>query len=67
MPTNKFLRWIFKTIMIIEMPITFLQYSVTEASRNTKLKKAGKIVTCTDKDCIGYLEGCLDKNKGLFV
>ena len=67
MPKNKFLRWIFKTIMIIEMPLAFLQLSVTEASRDKKLAKAGKIETCTNKDCIGYLDGCLCKGKGLFV
>ena len=53
--------------MIIEMPLAFLQLSVTEASRDKKLAKAGKIETCTNKDCIGYLDGCLGKGKGLFV
>ena len=67
MPKNKFLKWLFKIFMILEAPLSFLQLSVTEASRDDKLKKAGKIVTCTNKDCIGYLEGCMGKGKGLFV
>ena len=67
MPKSKLLRWIFKAIMIIEMPLAFLQLSVTKASRDAKLKKAGKIVTCINRDCIGYLDGCLGKGKGLFV
>ena len=67
MPKNKFLRWIFKIFMIIETPLAFLQLFVTEASRDDKLKKAGKIETCTNKDCIGFLDGCLGKGKGLFV
>ena len=53
--------------MIIEMPLAFLQLSVVEASKDRKLEEAGKITTCTNRDCIGYLEGCLGKGKGLFV
>ena len=67
MPKNKFLKRLFKVFMILEAPLAFLQLSVTEASRDDKLKKAGKIVTCTNKDCISYLEGCMGKGKGLFV
>ncbi len=67
MPKNKFLKWLLKIFIIIEAPLSFLQLSVTEASRDDKLKKAGKIKTCINKDCIGYLEGCLGKGKGLFV
>ncbi len=66
-PTNKFLRWIYKVFMIIEMPLTFLQLFVVETSKNRKFEEAGKIITCTNRDCIGYLEGCLGKGKGLFV
>lgn len=67
MPKNKFLKWLLKIFIILEAPLSFLQLSVIDASRDKKLAKAGKIETCTNKDCIGYLDGCLGKGKGLFV
>ncbi len=64
---NKFLQLLLDIFMIIETPFFYLLSSLNKEVTNDKVKKSGKITTCLNKNCIGYLDGCYGKNKGAYL
>lgn len=49
---------IFSIFIFIIFPLTWFLELVYDMNRDSKLEKKGKTTTCTNKDCIGYLDGC---------